>query len=186
MMELHKDIYLTVKNWIGYRELPGNMGFHNKQFQQLMFAVGMQPGQAWCAWMVKAAWTICFVHEEKQVRKELNAIMNGGAVATFNSFENSDYLVNKEPAPGAAVFWQKYRGGEATWMGHAGICTPYKTKTLFGTIEGNTNKDGGREGYMVAEKKRGFTWESNNGLRLLGFVHPIRKEKYNPTIHELS
>ena len=41
------------------------------------------------------------------------------------------------------------------------------------TVEGNTNDDGSREGYMVAEKQRKIDFDvKQNGLVLMGFVHP--------------
>ena len=44
----------------------------------------------------------------------------------------------------------------------------------IGTVEGNTNSSGGREGIEVAQKKRKINFEpKERGLVMLGFIHPI-------------
>jgi hypothetical protein len=63
-------------------------------------------------------------------------------------------------------------------MGHAGVVVEAHDN-YFKSVEGNTNDAGGREGYIVAEKRRYYTFDVDNGLRLLGFVHPEMKDEYN-------
>ena len=46
------------------------------------------------------------------------------------------------------------------------------SKKDFTTIDGNSNSSGGREGIEVAEKTRKYNFNSNNGLRLIGFIKP--------------
>lgn len=47
----------------------------------------------------------------------------------------------------------------------------------YDTEDGNTTDKGGREGIMVAPRKRHLnaeSWTKENGLRLMGFVHPTQ------------
>lgn len=171
MTELENTIVRTAENWIGEEEIRGNLGFKEMDFQDIMQSVGWKKRQAWCVYFIKLVWLMAFVHEPKKVRKLLNVIMNGSAVASYASFKKSDFLVDALARPGALVFWQEYSNGIPSWMGHSGIVVE-SLLGRFATIEGNTNPNGGREGFVVWPKKRNFTWSTNNGLRLLGFVHP--------------
>jgi hypothetical protein len=178
MTDIEKKITFTALGWLGQEENRGNMGFKDEQFNELMKSVGHKEGQAWCAYFSKLVWLTAHIQEPKEVRKLLNAIMNGGAVASYQSFVNSDFLVDKTPREGAAVYWQKYKNGKASWMGHAGIVVEV-IPNGFRSVEGNTNPQGGREGYTVAKMSRRLHFQTQNGLRVLGFVHPEMKDQNN-------
>jgi hypothetical protein len=178
MTELQQTIVKTARNWIGQEENKGNMGFKDADFDRLMRSVGFKNSQAWCAYFVKLVWLMSFVQRPRAERVMLNAIMGGGAVASFNSFEDSDFLVSEKAIPGSLVYWQKYRSNKASWMGHAGVVVEVHDNH-FKSVEGNTNPQGGREGYTVSEMTRYFNFKTENGLRLLGFVHPVMKPENN-------
>jgi len=181
MTDIEKNIVFTALGWVGQQENKGNMGFKDKEFDELMRAVGFKDTQAWCAYFAKLVWLTAHVQAPKETRKMINAIMNGGSVASYNSFVNSDFLVNETAKEGAAVYWQKYRNGKATWMGHAGIVVQVFDNS-FVSVEGNTNPNGGREGYIVAKQGRRMNFHTTNGLRLLGFVHPEMKDENNTIV----
>jgi hypothetical protein len=67
------------------------------------------------------------------------------------------------------VIWQNHKEGKPLWSGHAGLVTDVFPDGSFGTIEGNTNSDGSREGTSVQEKIRKNV-KVKNGLNILGFI----------------
>ncbi|UCD07711.1 MAG: CHAP domain-containing protein [Candidatus Aenigmatarchaeota archaeon] len=167
-MEIRDRIVKTANSFIGQEEIKGNLGFKDEDFQDMMEAVGWKRTEAWCAFFVELVWKLAFVQDQAKVR-ELGMIMSGGAVATYNGFKKAGYGISTTPEPGDIVIWQKYKQGKPHWSGHAGIVTEV-TPGGFVSVEGNTNDAGGREGYIVAEKKRKLNLTTTSGLRIKGFI----------------
>lgn len=150
--------------YVGQEEIPGNQGFKDKKFEELMKLTGWRQGQAWCAYFVELVWTQC---------GQDASLFSGSAVQTWRNFENSDkYVCSDIPDVGDIIIWQMYRNGKAAWTGHAGIVIAIDNGVLV-TVEGNTNSKGGREGIEVAIKIRKVNYATNNGLRVKGFIKPI-------------
>ncbi len=158
------------KKWVGTKEISGNMGFENAEFDELMRKYGdFKNTQAWCMSFVKMIWI-------KRMGSKFEAILDKlitpSTQTTYQNFVNDSsglFSVDKIPRVGSIVIWQKFKNGQSTWQGHTGIVKKVKADGFI-TIEGNTNDSGGREGIEVAEKERGYNWNVTNGLRLKGFI----------------
>ncbi len=151
----------------GQTEIPGNEGFNNAVMQSLMQQIGWQPGDAWCVFFVKMVW---YNMAPAFLKPKILAKVTGSTISTWDNLSSDpSFKVVTVPMPGDMVIWRDYSGGYPTSNGHAGI-----VKMLgygnFTTIEGNTNDQGGSEGYIVAEKTRSFTYNANDGMRLIGFL----------------
>jgi hypothetical protein len=174
----HMDISQVAKSYIGQTEKPMNKGFNDQQFEIKMKKVGFEIGNAWCALFTE------LVAKEAlpQYTIQLDKLFSASAVQTFKNFQqyvkivNGKYLpsdlkvsISAAPVENSIVIWQHYKGGKPDWTGHAGIVTKKISDTSFNSIEGNTNDVGGREGYIVASKKR-TTVKKEDGLNVLGFI----------------
>ena len=160
---------------IGEREKPNNGGFYNEELQAIMTAAGHRKGEAWCCYLMEALFIKAYPEKESTLR----LFFSGSCVQTFrqmrdgvktkNGLVKSPFEIKHEPVVGALVLWQKYKDGQPTGLGHAGLCTEATTAKIFRTIEGNTNRDGSREGTMILPKLRSTDW-TQNGLNIMGFV----------------
>lgn len=162
--------------YIGKRELKGNSGFKDGEFQQLMESVGWQKGQAWCSYFAELIWKQAYVEYKPELLSELNILFSSGAIATFYNFKKSgEYGISKIPKPGALIVWQTYKEIDGKlkphWTGHIGIVESMY-KDVVKTIEGNTNQSGGREGIEVTQKFRDLDFIIKKGLVLKGFIYP--------------
>lgn len=160
------NVIEIAKKYIGQTEKPGNMGFNDAVFEKKMQAVGFQKGQAWCSYSAE----LFFREALPEKDTELSKLFDASAVKTFKNFEAAGYEISAVPVPGSLVIWQHYVNGKPQWTGHAGVCVSAKLPHDFGTVEGNTNDAGGREGYIVAAKDRKLVRNIQTGLRVLGFV----------------
>ena len=161
----------------GKQEFKGNHGWKDKDFDTQMKATGWQDGQAWCAYWAEKIWCECYY---SQTEKVLRRLFSANAVATFNNFWDSTFVTSNEPVEGAVVIWQKMKNGNPSFVGdtqwirgHAGLVISTEgDASKFTTLEGNSNSKGGREGIEVARQERSLDFDKENGLRLLGFIHP--------------
>jgi hypothetical protein len=172
-MELvNTTIRKLAESYVGQQEVPGNEGWYDKRFQELMEATGWEFGQAYCAYFCELIWRQAYARYNSVLGYEVEKLFSGGAMRTWNNFSKSDYQTDNKPATGAVVIWQNYKAGRPHWTGHAGIVTKVD-EAYFHTVEGNTNSSGGREGVEVAEKLRPLDFEKKEyGLVLKGFIHP--------------
>ena len=157
------------QTFLDEKEKSGNLGFQDPKFEALMKNVGWQKGQAWCNYFTKVIWVNQFKKDKDLIAK----LMNGSTQGTYKNFVNDTsgkFEVSKTAKPGDIVIWQKFVSGKASSFGHAGIVLK-PGKDEFETIEGNTNKAGGREGDTVAKKTRKYNFNKTSGLRLKGFIH---------------
>ena len=175
-MNIRETIIKTAYLYEGYKELKGNSGFEDDIFRQKMEAVGWDMYQAWCSYFTELVWRESYGKCNSLFDKELNILFSANAIRTYDNFLASGWRYSLIPDPGDLVIWGFYNKGNprknGEWfLGHIGVVTNV-TKLFFLTMEGNTNSKGGREGIEVAEKKRYYNFDNNNGLRLLGFVKP--------------
>jgi hypothetical protein len=172
MVPIEKEIVKAAYEFLGEEEIRGNKGFKNSRFEDLMKAVGWKVGQAWCSYFVELVWRWAYSQQNSIIAAELEGLFSGGAVATFSAFEKSpDFETTRSPGVGSVVIWQYYANGVARWQGHAGIVIRVH-ENYFETIEGNTNDDGVREGYEVALRLRKYNYNTQDGLRIKGFIKP--------------
>lgn len=161
-----KNIALS---YLGQREVPGNMGFTDKQFEKKMAAVGFVKSYAWCALFAELIWVEAY-EGSKETLAKLKTLFSASATATFKNFDlDGTFNTSKTPKVGAVAIW-RYGNG---WQGHAGIVIAVNGDTIT-TIEGNTNAAGGREGIEVARKNRKWRGEAfkAKGLNIVGFILP--------------
>lgn len=174
-VDINREIKNLTKKHIGQEEIRGNKGFKDKEFEKRMKVVGWESGQAWCAYFCELMWRQAYRPFIKVYDKKLAKLFSASAVQTFDRFDESDrWVTNREPVIGAVVIWQHFDDGMPDWRGHAGIAISYlNDKGTFYSIEGNTNKSGGREGYVVVKKRHNISeLEKENGLVLKGFIYP--------------
>lgn len=168
----------VAKQYIGKTEKPNNSGFNDATFEKKMRDVGFVTGHAWCAYFAE----LCVIEWAKAIKrpdivKVATQIFSGSSTATF---KNADLYAQANP--GGVVKISKtplansiaiYRYGNG-WQGHTAICTGADaTKDGFPiyNIEGNTNDQGGREGYIVARKTRKHKAPySAKGLNIVGYI----------------
>lgn len=152
------------KSYIGQREISGNKGFENEEFEAKMRKVGFYTGAPWCGFFALLVWS-----EAKQKNSVLSA-------SSRQLIDKATKVKNwhAEPIEGAVVVWATFKNGKRQKTGHIGIVSKVDGKK-YNTVEGNTTDKGGREGIMVAERFRELrdeVWKTENGLRLMGFVYP--------------
>lgn len=167
MTQINNTIASIAASYVGEREVPGNMGFTNKQFEKKMIDVGFIKSYSWCALFAELVWSEAY--KGTQWLAVIKALFSASATTTYKNFDiDKRFEVSQVPQIGAVVIWRHGSG----WQGHAGIVTAINGNTIA-TVEGNTNAAGGREGIEVAEKVRKIKQPFQaNGLNLVGFIIP--------------
>lgn len=170
-MSLTDDIVSIAKSYVGQEEVKENQGFKDPGFLTKMKAVGWYVGAPWCAFLAKLIWQDAFTKDDTVGLPKLHTYMNGSALDTYHNFTKSaEFHVSTQPEVGAMVVWKEGNGPS----GHAGIVIGVGATTVT-TVEGNTNTNGSREGYLAAIKTRSLNLPFQAaGLNLVGFVHPTR------------
>lgn len=156
----------VARQYIGQTEKPGNMGFNDVVFEKKMEEVGFVKGHAWCAYFAELVFKEAFPEKFD----ELDKLFSGSTIQTFRNFRDAAYPIGYVPVVNHLVIWQRYLDGQPQPTGHAGVVSEVKSTWEFKSIEGNTNDQGGREGYIVAEHERKVLAEVKTGLKILGFI----------------
>jgi hypothetical protein len=162
------EVVEVALSYVGKTEKPNNSGFNDSVFQKKMEEVGWVKSYAWCSYFAELVYreSAC----DAAVRKILTKLFSGSATTTFKNFDlDKTYKTGIEPKVGALAIWRHGNG----WQGHAAVVVSVnKPNNTFGTVEGNTNDAGGREGYIVAKKHRYIKKPFQpKGLNLVGFVY---------------
>jgi hypothetical protein len=135
-----QEIYLSQ---VGIREASG----HNdgKAVEMYLHAVGLGKGYAWCAAFVR--WS----YDQAGIKTNIN----GAAASAFDKARAVYYRgkIIKEPEPGDA-FTLFYAA--LCRIGHTGFYHSRLNKSVYQSVEGNTNDAGSREGDGVYKKYRSF------------------------------
>jgi len=172
---LNQEIVDTALSYIGQEEIRGNKGFKVSEFQQKLENSGWKYGQAWCSYFAEAVWKEAYQQWDALMFTRLDKLFSASAVQTYKNFYKAkDFVTSRKFVPGCLVVWQMYKDSKPHWTGHIAIGVDHYRKIgKIETIDGNTNNDGGREGYIVASKVRDLTFRTKvNGLVLIGFIHP--------------
>lgn len=163
---MKNKIVEIAESYIGQEEKIRNSGFKNGWFERLMRGVGFYTGAPWCAFFAKLVW--------KEAGVDHSLISGSVRQTMLRATKEGNW--HTYPVEGAIVVWITFKNGKPKRTGHMGIV--YSTFTSwtevydFITVEGNTNKNGSRQGTCVEYKNRSTDWNNPNGLRLLGFIHP--------------
>jgi hypothetical protein len=168
-MKAFEKIILTARSYVGQKEKHANSGFRDGLFEKKLIERGFITGDPWCALFLEL---VLFETYQHSIYEEyINRLCSKSAVETFRNFrKEGPFVCDCLAAAGCGVIWQNYKNGEKQWTGHAGIVTEVTTSGFL-TIEGNGNLAGSREGTEVVMKARGYS-KPDNGLRILGFIHP--------------
>ena len=166
---------------VGEEELPNNGGFKNPVLQLNMGRIGFRDGQAWCALLGEVIWCVPTYSGKSKYYPYLSDHFSANAFRTYENFSKDTsglFEVNRKFAPGCLVIFRRKIKGEVVkrgvWtLGHLGVGYQEESNNKFTCIEGNTNDDGGREGYKVAIKTRSYNYNIDNGLELVGFIHMV-------------
>ena len=159
-----KNIIEVAKSYIGQEEKIRNSGFKNGWFEKLMRSVGFYTGAPWCGFTAKLIW------KESGVD---HSLISGSVYKTMmNATKAGNWHV--KPVNGALAVWILFKNGKSNKKGHIGVITNYDSN-FFNSVEGNTSKQGSREGTIVDMNMRTYNWTNPNGLRLMGFIYPIIK-----------
>jgi len=157
----------VASKYIGQTEIPGNLGFNDAVFGAKMIEVGFEKSHAWCCYFTELVFKEAF--PEKAA--DLDKLFSASTIQTFSNFKKAFYPIQYLPKLNTLVIWQRMRNGVAQSTGHAGVVTEVKNTWEFKSIEGNSNSEGGREGFEVAENpNRRVKIDVTNGLKVLGFI----------------
>lgn len=165
------NIVAIAKSFVGIIEKPGNTGWVNKAFYNLMLVAGWYMKAPWCMFFAKSVYLQAYA-KDPVLLKVVKNCFTGGAVDTYNRVKaNGTFKVSQEPVKGAIVIYKHGNGPS----GHAAIVIdPNAELNTIQNVEGNTNANGSREGDRVAvklrTKDRPFTLA---GLNVVGYIHPI-------------
>lgn len=167
-------IVLTITGIVGIQEKPNNSGFKDPVFEQEMKKVGWHTGDAWCVYT--CIYTYHKVLKDKWPKADsiLMKIASGNSQSFYwNVYKNKSgyFYITDSAKYGSISIWQMYKNGKGLWSGHAGIVISKDNKLNYNTIEGNTNNNGSSEGYIIAYKKRNYTYQKMDGLRIKGFIN---------------
>lgn len=183
-MEILDKITNFAMKWEGIEELPGNGGWKNKEFQDLMEEVGWQKGWPWCAAFCKMIYYNVFKQVSQSISDWIMNDFTASATETYEICEQSPRwtTIIKQPVEGSVVCWQHGN----SWKGHEGIVIEPgagEIDSYFKSLEGNTDDSGSRLGIKVALRTRrnNFTYtEKEKGLHVIGFITPpVPLEKLN-------
>lgn len=171
-MTLTEKIVQIANSYIGQKEKPNNSGFIDPLFEKKQKARGWLNGQAWCAYTGELIWYEGFTEFDPCAVPLINKYFSGSALQSYKNFKASpEFKVRREPVLGGILIWQH---GDSE-QGHMGCCVSIKDANNVGSVEGNTNAAGGREGIEVALKNRKLNLPfTATGLNYLGCVYPIR------------
>lgn len=174
-MEILNKIVEFSQQWNGIREIPGNMGWENEEFEKMMVEVGWEESQAWCMWYAKMIWYQIF--KDTVFESHIMECLTGSATQSYQNCEDSPRFKTSivHPVDGAIVIWRKWNNGNPDWRGHAGLIIDPGLGGIghnFSCIEGNTNNDGSRTGKEVAIKDRINNHGETDGLVVEGFIWP--------------
>ena len=147
---------------VGVQEDPvgSNTG---KEVNAYLNSVGLRPGNAWC--MAFVYW--CFQQAcEKLGVTTVPVVHTAGVLDCWNRTKSSMKIMALEAKsrPSLVQAGDQIIFRHANNTGHTGIVELVDGNSVH-TIEGNTNADGGREGYEVLRKIRPL-----NDPHLMGFI----------------
>ena len=173
------NITEIAKSYIGQDEIPHNVSFVDPTFLKRMQSAGFYSGAPWCGFFCRMVWLEAKTPIHTQ-STPIITIITSSAVKSMKAAARAKRF-ETYPVPGSVVVWRSFKNNKPLSTGHMGIVTECDKYTVgsvpeigsFNTVEGNTTKFGEREGKTVATRIRSFQWYRTDGLRLMGFIHPL-------------
>lgn len=172
LTRIQKLVVDIADDYVGKKEISGNMGFEDEEMDREMRAIGFEDGQAWCAMVGHLIWAKAYQQHSAYVLPALKKMFSKSATKTLSNARKCPlFTVSKKPQVGALFIMQRYVKDKATWQGHLGICRSFKEGIQYTTFEGNTSSQGGRTGDGFYSLTRSLNVpERPTQLRLKGFV----------------
>lgn len=134
------DVVLRfAKSQLYVREIGANAGQPIEEYQRLC---GAEKGDPWCACAV--SWC-----GKRALEDEWPLILSAGCQSLHDDAKRKGLLVDTPKRGDIVLFWHASLGRYA----HVAFVEAVVGKTIV-TLEGNTNPDGGREGYGWFRRKR--------------------------------
>lgn len=140
-----RDIVLRVADGsIGASELPANTNA-GPYVERCQKVTGNKKGDAWCAsWVARIG---------VAALGKLWPVLRTGGCLELGRWAAGRGVLRETPEPGDVfLLWYDSKGRFA----HTGFVVRQNPDGSWTTYEGNTNDEGSREGYVVAEKQRRF------------------------------
>jgi len=152
-IQLNQKVVEIAKSYNGQTEIGNNGGWKDKLFEASMRAIGWMKGWAWCSSFVR----LCYLKAAAEVYGKysieyaiLKRTIKHGVLATYRAAkQDPHFTITKEPIFGGIIIFDYGQG-----KGHTGIYLDVDTDRTVKLIEGNTNKEGSREGKYVMERTR--------------------------------
>lgn len=139
-----KGVLAVARREVGVREVGKNQG---ERVEAYLASVGLGAGHPWCAAFL--VW--CFDQAAEDLNLDNRFIRTGYCPTIASWAEEADCLFDR-PEPGD-VFLRRGVTAGIRRFNHAGFVSEVNG-AQFGTIEGNTNLTGSREGIGVFERER--------------------------------
>jgi len=170
MLKIQEKIVEIAAKYAGQKEIPGNKGWVDKDFEKRMKKMGWMYGQPWCMYLTKLVWYEAYRElypNDSAISAIVTVNITGGSLDTAARVRKwKDFEFSQTPQVGAIVIWQK-----TSKTGHGAIVIGCKEGSdIISTFEGNTNVAGSRDGEVSMNRKRDL--KAKSSLQLVGFVIP--------------
>lgn len=168
-LSINQAIVKVAKGYIGIKEISGNKGWKNKDFEKKMKKMGWTSGQAWCMYFVKLVIHEAYLLIGNDKMAQWALTLNGGVLSSFSKMKSKTVVhPPTNPQPGFIGIMQH----GTSQLGHTFIVDRLGDvdKMEIKTIEGNTNSGGVREGDGVYERTRYTDNMMKNKLQLVNYV----------------
>lgn len=168
-MSLQESIVKTARSYLGKLEKTGNRGFIDAIFEKKMRNIGWKTGESWCAYFAELVIREAAAAVGREdIRKVAEVHCSGSSLLTLQELEDTrEFTRHKNPQPGDIVI---FRMGKSQ-AGHTGIVVAVEPNGWFRSVEGNTGRQGERDGTVVGEKRRLLNQAFKpRGLNIVGFL----------------
>lgn len=162
----NKTISQHALDFIGQQEKGHNVFDQTTLLGQLIEAAGHIDGEAWCDLFVEAMAKLA----QPERTNFFDEVFTKSAVGTCTRLQKKGFKLNPTPSVNAIFYQQKYVKGIKQWQGHTGIVCKVNADGSFESVEGNTGSKDPREGDGVYRKSHRVNFDTNDGLRLIGFI----------------
>lgn len=162
-----KKIISTAQKYLGQKEINGNIGFEDPDFQRKMKNIGWYSGAEWCAYFIRLVVLEAFAgnpYKYEVLKRELSKY--GSALGTWHNFKNHSgfWETSSIPSVGAIAVWKKPNSENSLYpygKGHLEIVVNVFANGFY-AIGGNTaNK---------VQTVKHFIGDIYNGMNLIGFI----------------
>lgn len=148
---LYDKVIEEANSKVGLQEKPRGSN-DGPELRAYLKDTGFEPGQPWCLYFLEAVISKAFA---KANHPPANLLKTGGTMALLEwAKSHKKTILGTEGLSTGSI--GLVHGGDITHVHHAVIITGEdpNNPNNFLTVEGNTNPQGGFEGYIVAKRSR--------------------------------